>query len=385
MLRKKERAKKIIFWIIIGVMVLAFVLWGSGSYKQSLKGRTFAGIIFGRKVAAEEFRKARLSCLNEARLRFGENYRQLLPYINLDNQAWMRLILLEEAKRLHIAAPDQEVIRDITSNPLFHKDGKFNQDTYERITRYFFNTKARDFEEQARSGIIIKKLYQQLTKDVTVSDEELLAAYKKENETISASYFRLEKNDFLEQVKIGDDELKDYYRKNALQFKKKDSNITDFQEVKEDIRNTLSQEKAKGEARKKMEEYKNKIDDYLKNNPESDFKEAAKTLGLEVKTTLQFKRGESPTDTQLDEEIRYAAFGLKPGQISGILETSSHFYLIEQDKFTGIDEEKFKQEKETYRKNLLEEKKQRTFNNLAQGIISKSNLQDYASSLPPDE
>ena len=390
MLRKKERAKKIIFWIIIGVMVLAFVLWGSGAYKESLKGRTSAGIIFGRKVPIEEFRKLRLACLNEALLRFGENYRQLLPYINLNNQAWTRLILLEHARKLNIKASDQEVFQAITANPLFFKDGKFNQDTYDRIVRYFFNSQPREFEEQTRDGLSIRKLYEQTTKDVTVNDEELLNAYKQEFETTSINYVRVEKNGFLSQVQITDDRMKSYFQKNLSQFKrppaaKGDSHIPTFEEAKADVEQELKLDLSEEEARKKIENYKIKIDEYLKNNSTSDFKEAAKTLGAEVKTTPQFKRGASPADMQLDKEIQYAAFGLKPGQVSAILETSSAFYLIGQDKWTGIDEEKFRQEKETYRKNVLEEKKQNAFNGLAQGLISKSNLKDYSPSFPSSD
>lgn len=481
-LRKKERAKKIIFWAIIAVMVFAFVLWGAEAYRQK-SGADYAGIIFGRKVSIPEFRRIYVSCLNEVRLRLGEDYHKLLPLINLNNQAWMKLALLHHAKKLKITAANPEVVRAITANPLFFREEKFNQDTYEKIVRYYFNSSPRAFEEQTRDSLIIKKLYEELTKKVTISDEELLNAYKQEFESLSINYIQLKHEDFTAQVNTEDNELKDYYQKNAIQFKippavkveyagreypenaqeedkikifdevkalypklkstaqlkdiaqanityqqtdffsfyepiekiesfefnkwafqlrekqtspiiqtpkgvyvlrvmqKRDSYIPDFQEVKEKVIEALKTDKAKEAAKKQIQEYKNKIDEYIKNNPKANLKEAAKPLGLEVKTTAQFKRGKALKDSDLNQQIQNTAFTLKPGQISDALEADFAYFLIEQEKLVGIDEEKFKEEKETYGKDLLEKKKEAIFNNTLQELMAKAGLRDYTSLL----
>ena len=162
------------------MMVFAFVLWGAGSVKQSSKESNYAGVVFGRRVSNPEFRKIRASCLNDLKFRFGENYNVLLQFVDLNNQAWIKLILLEHAKKQkRFTASNQEVIDEIASNPLFSKDGKFNQDTYGRIIRYFLGTQPREFEEQTRNNLIIRKLYVQATKDAALTDTEVLEAYKK--------------------------------------------------------------------------------------------------------------------------------------------------------------------------------------------------------------
>lgn len=482
-LRKKERAKKIIFWVLIAVIVIAFALWGAEAHRQK-SGPDYAGVIFGRAVSIPEYRKAYISCLNDARIRWGEDYQKLLPLLGLNNQAWMKLALLHHARKLKVTVSDDEVVRSISSNPIFLKDGKFNKDTYERIVRYYFQRQPREFEEENRDNLIIKKLYDKLTNNVTVSDEETLNGYKQEFESLSINYIRLKHEGFISEVKLQDDELKDYYQKNALIFKmppavmveyvgkvypkdakeedkikgfeeikalypkiknapdlksiaqgditygqtgffsfyepaldiespefnkwafqlkekqtspviqtaqgayvlrvlkKRDSYIPDFTEVKDKVLEALKAEKAKEIAKSRTREYKNKIEEYMKQNPGKGLKEAGKEMGLEVKTTEQFKRAEPlSADIAINRQIQNIAFSLKAGQISDALETDTEYFLIEQDTLTGIDEEKFKKEKETFTKDFLGKKKEAIFNQALQGLMAQSGLIDYTSSI----
>ncbi len=484
-LRQKKRAQKIILSIMVGVMVFAFVLWGAGAWKQSSKESNYAGVVFGRRVSNPEFRKIRLSCLNDLKFRFGENYNVLLQFVDLNNQAWIKLILLEQAKKQKIAASNQEVVDEIASNPLFSKDGKFNQDTYGRIIRYFLGSQPREFEEQTRNNLIIRKLYVQATKDVTLTDTEVLEAYKKDNETLSVHYIQTNSKNFLSDIKISEDELKDYYQKNSSQFKrpptvkieyigidyppdskeaqmigisermnnihskikksselkslagdnvihkesgffasdeplegieseefykyafslgagqvspviktlkgvyilkvlqKKDPYIPELTEARPKAEEALKLIKAKEEAVKKAEDYRNKIDGYLKNDQAINLKKAAELLGVELKTTPAFKRDQAIPEADIDISVLNSAFTLKPGEISPILEGAKSIFIVEQDKFTGIDQEKFKQDKETFSDNLLERKKQNAFNSLQSELIAKANLKQYVSSSSP--
>ncbi|MEK6564331.1 MAG: SurA N-terminal domain-containing protein [Candidatus Omnitrophota bacterium] len=481
-LRQKKRAQKIILSGMVVVMVFAFVLWGAGAWKQSSKESNYSGVIFGRRVSNPEFRKIRLSCLNDLKFRFGENYNVLLQFVDLNNQAWIKLILLEYAKKQKITASNQEVIDEIASNPLFSKDGKFNQDTYGRIIRYFLGSQPREFEEQTRNNLIIRKLYVQATKDAALTDTEVLEAYKKDNETLSVHYIQTDSKNFLSDIKTSEDELKDYYQKNSSQFKrpptvkieyigidyppdskeaqmigvseqmnnihskikksselkslagdnvihkesgffasdeplegieseefykyafslgagqvspviktlkgvyilkvirKKDPYIPELTETRPKAEEALKLIKAKEEARKKAEDYRNKIDGYLKNDQAINLKKAAELLGVELKTTPAFKRGQAIPDADIDLSVLNSAFELKPGEISPILEGAKSIFIVEPDKFTGIDQEKFKQDKAAFSENLLEKKKQDAFNSLQSQLIGQANLKQYISS-----
>ena len=460
---------------------MAFVFWGAGAYRQSAKTSGYAGEIFGRKITSTRFNRLYSYHNNKMRLALGENYQQLLPYLNLKEQVWTQLIFLEHAKMLKIKVNDQEVIQAIATIPLFLKDGAFNQATYKSVVRYFFNSTPRDFEEQTRDDLTIKKLFEELTKGVTINDEEITATYKSEHEAVSIHYLKVDAGDFLNQAQVDDTEIKDYYQNNTEKFRrqlsvkieyagieyplpateadrlrlfeqmktlypklkaanelkdavsapyiyhqtdffsidesvaevkdefyryafslqekeaspiiqtpegayfmrviqKKPSHIPPLEEIKEKIAEALKREKAKELVKKKAEEYKNTIDELLKEQPSLRLKDIAHALKVEMKTSTEFKRNQPIPDIPISQKVNEAAFSLKPNQMSGILHTDSSSFIIEQEKFIGIDEEKFKQEKEDYRKKLLERKKENAFNPVSQAIIEKASLKDYTSS-----
>lgn len=480
-LRKKESTKKIIFWILVVVCVFAFVLWGVGTYKHGSYGPNYAGAIFGKKISLPEFRKIHLGCLNDVRLRFGEKYREILKYIDLNNQAWIKLILLEHAKKIKIKVSDQEVIQEITTSPLFNRDGKFRKDIYIRMLRYFLGTQPRDFEEQTRINLTIRKLYERQTKDIKLSDDEILKAYKEDNEETSVDYIKVKKEDFLKEINPKDEELNDFYKKNsqlflrpetinveyigidyaqdakdedkekafrelnslykkiknAKEFKslakkpfsvresgffalnepikdigydtrfsqaafnlkekeispivktqkgvyvlrilqKKESYTPELKDIKEKVFDALKLDKAEGIAKEKIQKYKNEIQEYISKKKASNLKSAAKKLNIESKSTEMFKRKGDIPEIGSSKEFKDAAFSLKQNQISDVVKTPLGYFILEQNKFSSIDEEKFKKEKEEFRQKLLDTKKQEAFNTLTEDLFKQSNLKDFS-------
>ena len=220
LLRKKETAKKAIFWILITVTTLAFVLWGAGAYKEKNKTPNFAGMIFKHRVSYREYQKARLACANNARLRFGDYYSKIEAYLNLDYQAWVRLILLDYAKKERIKVSDKEVVEQIASIPFFVKGGRFSNEIYKTVVRRYLNVQPRDFEEQVRADIIINKIYEMAGKDVKVNDDELRQAYQNEFEETGIDYIKVSPEEFKQKVTVSDDEIKGYYEKNKDYFKR---------------------------------------------------------------------------------------------------------------------------------------------------------------------
>ena len=138
-------------------------------------------------------------------------------------------------------------------------------------------------------------------------------------------------------------------------------------------------EKAQALAKNKGEEYKKKIDELITLQPALSLKDIASLLKTELKTTPEFKRNQPIEGIAMSQKITEAAFTLKPKEISGLIEADSSFFIIEQEKMVDIDQEKFKQEKESYREKLLERKKQNAFNTLSQAIIEKATPKDYTA------
>ncbi|MBI4846885.1 MAG: SurA N-terminal domain-containing protein [Candidatus Omnitrophica bacterium] len=390
LLREKKLAKKIIFWILIVISVGAFVIWGAGASRITSKYTETAGEIFGNKISLQEFLESKTNISNNYKLQLGDNYSKIIPYVNINNQAWQQLILSAQAKKLKISISDQEVIQSIMDNPFFHRDRKFDRGIYERITNYFFGASPRKFEEQIRRSLSIKKLYEQTTKDLKLSDEELLQEYKKENQTLSINYLKISAQDFKEKIKITEAEINNYYRDNPQEFKSlpevKDNQPPALKEIKEKIKEILLNKKADEEAKKTAENYKIKIDQYLIKKPKARFKNIGKKLKIKIITSEPFKRGSAIPEIAMNKEFSESAFTLKPGEISSPLSTPSGCFLIEQEKFTDIDEKKFNEEKETFRGKLLEAKKQSIFDAYVEKLTTEAKLKEYSqSNLPVNE
>jgi len=184
-LRNKKTAKRV--WIGLAIIIIpAFTFWGFSGAFRGKDESSVAGKIFGRKITYVQFRDAITSEKIMARMQFGDKLDELQQYIDFESQAWQRLILLAEAKKLRITAGDKEVIADIQSSPIFQSKGAFNNKAYNDILRYYLRVQPRIFEELIRQNIILSKLYKQVTDKVSLSDEQVREDYAKTKKLKSA-------------------------------------------------------------------------------------------------------------------------------------------------------------------------------------------------------
>ena len=220
MLRSKKTAKKI--WIILCLFIIpTFCFWGFGSVLRSKKEPLFLGQVFGKPISIQEYLRNYKAVRNQYIIQLGQDqFAKLEKYLNLETQTWDRIILLAEAKRKKIIVNNKEVVDWISHFPIFLSDGRFNPQLYQEIITYAFRTSPRAFEEEMRDNLTIAKLYEQVSRRITVNDEEIKNAYIKENEQISLDYILAEASDFLGEVSIEDNELLDYYEQNSKQFEK---------------------------------------------------------------------------------------------------------------------------------------------------------------------
>lgn len=217
-LRNKKTAKRI--WIILAIVIVpAFVLWGSGGLVRSKREATYIGRIFGKKVSVSEFRESLEAVKNQAIMQFGDSFSEIQKFLNLEAQAWERLILLAEAKKRKMSVSDKEIVELIKSYPLFQRKGSFDNAAYTSMLGYVFRTQPRIFEEQLRQTLLLSKLYKEVTDSVILTDEEIKEEYRKSNEEISIYYIASLSSDFTKDTAPSEEEIKDYFAKNALQFK----------------------------------------------------------------------------------------------------------------------------------------------------------------------
>lgn len=181
-LRKKQTAKKI-FLLLAIIIIPAFVLWGASSSMRSGKEINYAGKLFGKKVSLQDYIDSHEAIILQGRMHFGDEFNKIQQEIDINKQTWVRLILLEQTERQKIKVSDKELVGAIQGMPFFQKQGHFDKKLYQTILNYHFHIQERDFEEKMRQSLMITKLFDKVTSNTSLNDEELSDGIKKLNKT----------------------------------------------------------------------------------------------------------------------------------------------------------------------------------------------------------
>ena len=131
-------------------------------------------------------------------------------------------VLLAEAERLGIHASDEDVrnfLRTGATGAVLFPDGKFiGQDAYAQLISDRLNTTVADFESGVKQDIVLRRLQALVTGGVTVSDQEVREAYRKQNVKIKFEYAVVSSDDVSKSINPSDADLEAFFKKNAAQY-----------------------------------------------------------------------------------------------------------------------------------------------------------------------
>ena len=366
-IRRKGFIKKVL-WLLTFVIIISFGFWGTAARVNTPNGRLdYAGKIFGKKISFEQFEESQLHARHQALLRYGAEFFKISPFLNLEEEAWNRLILAQEAKRQKIKVNDQEVVESIEALPPFQRDGKFDSLLYNDLVRSFFQCKPRTFEEGIRETILISKLFQKETAALQVSDEEIFGYYKKQKEKIQVSYVLLNAENYKKEASYEEKELKDFYDRH-----KKDFRIPPTINV-EYVTLPFAENIPK-EEKNKIEEKINQISEELKKNP--DLKSAGTKYGVDAQESGFFSQEQPNLKIGWSYELLKKAFELVKGAIPPPIETTEGYYILKLKERRGSYIPEFSEIQEKIKDAVLKEKAQQIAGTKAAEILKtlKENL-----------
>jgi hypothetical protein len=382
---RKKIVMKIILWGLVIIVVPAFVMWGGASTSRSKdKGPGYAGFVNNRKVSFDELSNALSGVRGQIILNYFNQPKALDALLAnkpiLVKLAWDRVLMMEEVKKSGIKIPDREVVGALRSHPLFLRNGAFDDRFYAYMLKNSIGLEPRAFEEIVRENLALKKLSASLTKDIKISDDDILSEYKKDFAKIKISYILLEPKDYLGKVNIDENAVKDFYDKNKSGLMVKSDlkggapdRPATFEESKSDIEKYLKE----AEARKMLEERSGEIYRELREKTEDNgetFSKAASKLGLNVKDTDFFSRKDSVEAVGDASVITEVSRGLKDFELSKPLEIGKGYIIFEVVSRKAADEEAFAKEKEEYSKKALEARSNLVMEKWLKGLEEKAKL-----------
>ena len=370
-LRKKRQSLFII--LIFFVIIIGFVFWGVGptGTKKGAAPEVVARVD-GVPITATEYANLYRRQLDYYRDVFKDRLTDdLLERLNLRQRTLDalidRLLILNEASRQKVRVGKEEVQKRIMSLPIFQKDGAFDKELYFTILQRN-RIKPADFEKSVEQELLIEKMRDTIIRDIAVSDEEVRRAFTRENRLVAFDYIRIDPKAFLAQVKVDDDEARDFFRKNGerfmvptrlkafLAYVDKDGFVDEVEVPEEELRSyyerhisdyrepkqvrarhiLIRPERSIENREEALKAAKEKAEAILKRlKAGEDFAELAREFSQDPGSASKggdlgyFGRG---TVVQPFEE---AAFALEKGQLSDLVETEYGFHIIRVDDIRG--------------------------------------------------
>ena len=218
-LRHKGVSKKIL-WVVAVVIILSFGVFGTAWRLEN--SINIAGKMYGHGVPMRNFEKAYLDSRDQAIMLYGDQFFKIANRLNLEEEAWDRLLLLHEARKRGIKTSDQEVVAFIASLPFFSPHGQFDRSMYQTIVEspQGFDRKVNDFEEGIRSQLTIKKLLDQAVGNPSISEDDLKKEYTLRNEKIKLAYALFDPLTAARDLTVTNSEIKQYYDNHKEAFRK---------------------------------------------------------------------------------------------------------------------------------------------------------------------
>ncbi|NWG01436.1 MAG: SurA N-terminal domain-containing protein [Syntrophaceae bacterium] len=213
-------------WMLKGILILVavtFISWGGYSLIREKKV-TYAAKVNGVNIEWKEYNDAFQNAIKQYREALGPSFSEkMIEELRLREQILDNLIakilILQEAKRLGLFVPDDELRRGIESIPAFQVNGQFDKRSYERALRINRMT-PEEFEESQRESLLISKAVNLIKmNEGKVSEEELLDIYLFENERLNLTFLKVAPDSLKSQVNANEIEIKDYYQKHQEEFR----------------------------------------------------------------------------------------------------------------------------------------------------------------------
>ena len=213
-------------WMLKGILILVavtFISWGGYSLIREKKVN-YVAKVNGVTIEWKEYNDAFQNAVKQYREALGPSFSEkMIEELHLKDKILddliAKILIHQEAKRLGLSIPDEELREAIESVPAFQVNGQFDKRNYERFLRLSRMT-PEEFEESQRESLLISKAVSLIKMNAgKVSEEEVLETYLFENERINLTFLKVAPDSFKGQVNANEVEIKDTYQKHQEEFR----------------------------------------------------------------------------------------------------------------------------------------------------------------------
>jgi len=223
----RSKKKSLIIKVVFGLIILSFVigyamLTSPGDDSQGGQPNV-AVTVNGKAVPFAEFQAAYSNLYQLYQNIYQEQFtptleRQLkLVQKSLDGVI-NQTLLLDEAKRQGVSVGKQELIDAIAKIPAFQQDGLFSKDRYLQVLAAQRLT-SEEFEELQRRDLLVGKVRERLQQNVSVDEGEIIQEYRNAQEKVELEVVRFAPTAFEAQVRVSETDLAAFFEARQEDFR----------------------------------------------------------------------------------------------------------------------------------------------------------------------
>ena len=396
----RENAGSWMIKVLLLAIVVVFVFWGVGSFRNQQGGRV--ALVDGHSITYEDYQKAYFAMMENLKQRFGDKLNDdVLKMLNVKEEVLNQLInnrlLTKEARRLNFSVSKTELADTIKSMDVFQENGSFDNRRYQRVLEYF-RTTPEEFEASQKETILIDKLRTFVENSVKISEEEILEWYKWSNAKVDIEYAVFEPKNYkdidppLQDIQNYYDEHKDRYKTDPLvkvhyikfdpgQYRDKvtvsdqdaanyyNENPQEFAVPKTVEASHILLKISPNDQPEIVEEKRMKAEEIMKMAKEGkDFAKLAQTYSEGPSKGNGGYLGEFKEEDMV-KPFADAAFSMEAGEISEPVRTQFGWHVIRVDKVYPAHTKTFDETKNEIRNKLIDKNAEAVANDMAETVF----------------
>lgn len=201
--------------IMFSLIIIVFVFWGVGSFKEQEREVAQVGSI---KVMQSEYTEAYKRLYNRYRTLYADKFDEnVLNGLKLKEKAIDQIVdkylFLEKAKELRIGVSDREFSEYVQSINAFSRNGRFDEKMYEEILKRE-GIDPKQFEKNERESMIVAKLMTVLQDNgFSPNDQDMEKSYMRERGLVKLGYMVFEPADFEKNMNVDEKEIAQMYER----------------------------------------------------------------------------------------------------------------------------------------------------------------------------
>jgi len=216
----RKQAGSWLIKILLGAIVIVFVFWGVGSFREQRGGRV--ALVNGDQITQDEYRETYNNLIEQLRRRFGNNLDEnMLKQLQVKRQALNQLIdnklWVQESKRLKFRVSEKELADAISNITAFQRAGIFDSSLYRNVLDRLRMT-PEAFETAQKNEMLIVKLRTLITSSAKISDQEALEWYNWVNASVNIDYVLFDPNRY-KDIHPSDEEIKTFFENHKEKYK----------------------------------------------------------------------------------------------------------------------------------------------------------------------